>query len=132
MPTVRRRSAAALPLLAALLLGAAASARAAGVPAWYQCNADNCKAPDCHCASLDIPGGLSAEETPMVSLSGPSGGGACLRAGAPGHARWLRFCINAPAHKSSERSTAASGHLALPGIVLQLSRLADRWEPAIS
>lgn len=30
------------------------------------CTAENCKAPDCRCASTNIPGGLNASETPQV------------------------------------------------------------------
>jgi LysM repeat protein len=35
-------------------------------PSWYACDATNCKAPDCRCASLMPPNGLTPEETPQI------------------------------------------------------------------
>lgn len=47
----------------ALLLALAGSA--AALPTWYNCDASNCQAPSCHCASTNIPGGLKPENTPQ-------------------------------------------------------------------
>lgn len=42
-------------------VGAGSSSEAAG----YSCDPSQCRLPNCHCASTDIPGGLSRDETPM-------------------------------------------------------------------
>ncbi len=35
-------------------------------PSWYDCNPQNCQGPDCVCASLAPPGGLTPAETPQI------------------------------------------------------------------
>lgn len=34
-----------------------------------ECTEDVCKLPDCRCADISIPGGLTPEETPQVSTN---------------------------------------------------------------
>jgi len=38
------------------------------MPSWYKCDASNCAAPSCVCASNSAPGGLTPEETPQFML----------------------------------------------------------------
>lgn len=39
-----------------------------GAPDWYNCDTSNCKAPDCRCASIAPPNGLTPETTPQFIL----------------------------------------------------------------
>lgn len=32
-----------------------------------KCTSDNCKGPDCKCASTDVPGGLDSKDIPQVT-----------------------------------------------------------------
>jgi len=50
------------------LIALVSGAIAAGMPAWYACNATNCAAPSCLCASNSAPGGLAPADTPQFIL----------------------------------------------------------------
>ena len=61
--------AAALPFLRTVLAqdGSVTSPLSSSSAAGYSCDPDQCKLPNCHCASTDPPGGLSPVSIPPSS-----------------------------------------------------------------